>query len=232
MASAPATVAKAHLTPIDPKVGGSPAGKRIEFQFNPKEYTVSKKAKWEQKPSKGKKSPTPQFTGAEPASTSLELLLDGFERMDGGQPSISQQVDALFKLVAPTGPSVRGQKPVPNWVLFGWGERAGDPYIVESVQVKYTMFQSNGTPVRAVCTIALKEAPIEADKQNPTSGGTTSLRSHLVVAGDSLASVSYGEYGDAGMWRLIAQANGIDNPIRLIPGNRLLIPQIDSEVLV
>ncbi|MGW7310516.1 peptidase M23, partial [Streptomyces sp. NPDC054835] len=32
------------------------------------------------------------------------------------------------------------------------------------------------------------------------------------------------EYGDATRWRVIAEANGIDDPMRLSPGTELLLP--------
>ena len=36
-----------------------------------------------------------------------------------------------------------------------------------------------------------------------------------VVAGDTLASIAYAEYGDPTMWRPLAAFNGIDDPLRL-----------------
>jgi nucleoid-associated protein YgaU len=45
-----------------------------------------------------------------------------------------------------------------------------------------------------------------------------------VVAGDSLASIAYAEYGDAGSWRRLAEANDIDDPLRVRDGAVLHIP--------
>jgi nucleoid-associated protein YgaU len=39
-----------------------------------------------------------------------------------------------------------------------------------------------------------------------------------VVAGDSLASIAYREYGDPTMWRPLAAFNGIDDPLRAAAG--------------
>jgi nucleoid-associated protein YgaU len=224
----PSTVAPAHLTPIKSGSSGAKVGQPITFQFNPKEYTVQKKAEWERKPAPGaKKAVMPHYKGAGPATITLEMLIDGYEK----QKDISSQVKALFELVKPTDEAVGKQKPSPNWVLFGWGSKSGDPYLVSSVQVKYTMFSSQGAPLRAVCTIALEELPIQAAKQNPSSGARTSMRSHLVVGGDSLASIAYAQYGDPAKWRAVADANDVDDPSRLLPGSRFLIPEIDAEVL-
>ena len=40
--------------------------------------------------------------------------------------------------------------------------------------------------------------------------------------------MAYRAYGDAGLWREIAEANEIDDPMRLHPGTRLLIPALEE----
>ncbi|MDX6705728.1 MAG: hypothetical protein QOI48_1574, partial [Solirubrobacteraceae bacterium] len=51
---------------------------------------------------------------------------------------------------------------------------------------------------------------------------------HVVRDGDSLASIAYQAYGDATQWRTIAQANGIDDPLRLRSGRTLSVPRLDA----
>ena len=53
-------------------------------------------------------------------------------------------------------------------------------------------------------------------------------RVHVVVQGDNLAGIAYAEYGNAAHWRAIAIANSIDDPMRLRPGTRLLLPTADE----
>jgi nucleoid-associated protein YgaU len=49
------------------------------------------------------------------------------------------------------------------------------------------------------------------------------------VAGDSLALLAWREYGDATAWRAIAEANGIDDPMALVPGTELVVPGMRGE---
>jgi nucleoid-associated protein YgaU len=70
--------------------------------------------------------------------------------------------------------------------------------------------------------------PAGTPRQNPTSGVLAVSRSHVMVAGDSLPSVAYAEYGDATMWRLLADYNGIDDPMRVAEGATLLLPAADQ----
>jgi nucleoid-associated protein YgaU len=45
-----------------------------------------------------------------------------------------------------------------------------------------------------------------------------------VRAGDSLASIAQAHLGDPTRWRAIAEVNGIDDPLRLMPGTTLTVP--------
>jgi nucleoid-associated protein YgaU len=47
---------------------------------------------------------------------------------------------------------------------------------------------------------------------------------HQIVSGDTLESLAYRTYGDSGLWREIAAANDIDDPMRLRPGRTILLP--------
>ena len=41
-------------------------------------------------------------------------------------------------------------------------------------------------------------------------------------------SIAYAAYGDPTRWRAIAEANGIDDPLRLRRGTALTIPRLDA----
>ena len=43
-----------------------------------------------------------------------------------------------------------------------------------------------------------------------------------------LAVIAYAAYGDPTRWRLIAEANGIDDPLRLRRGTPLTIPRLET----
>jgi nucleoid-associated protein YgaU len=208
--------------------GGETAGDVIvTCQFNPKEYTVQKTAEWKSDPAKGaKKTSMPEFQGAKPRSTSIEIFLDA---RGGSKPrDITKDIEKLFDACTPPEKTVGDNKPRPPFVRFWWGTQKNFPAIVKKVSAKYTLFDSDGTPLRAVCSVDLEEVPPEALKQNPTSGGLTTRKTHTVVAGDSLPSIAYREYGIAAMWRAIAEVNGIDDPLRLDTGIALHLPPADE----
>ena len=58
---------------------------------------------------------------------------------------------------------------------------------------------------------------------NPLNSPDTT-KYHTVRQGDSLWALAAQEYGDAGQWRAIAEANGLANPRTLRTGETLVVP--------
>lgn len=228
-ASARPKLEHAYLQLYEPSADGSlakpgPALDRIEFQFNPRELTLSKSASWARETGTGNtKSGPPQYNGPQPSSLALEMFFDASDTQDN---SVVKRVDRLFSCCVPTTSSHAQKKDSPPWVLFRWGGLTGFLAYIGSVQAKYTLFTSSGLPIRALCTVTLQELAGEAPRQNPTSGSLVPRRIHRLVEGDTLAGIAYREYGDPAMWRAVAEANGIDDPFRLRPGRTVLLPSL------
>jgi nucleoid-associated protein YgaU len=227
----PDTFAKAELQLYKPtsKGPGQKIGTPIKFQFNPKEYTVKKAAKWEAKAAKGaRKAPMPEYKGADPQTLSIEAFFDATDRDD----DITDDIQRLLDCCTASKETMVKNRPSPPFVVFAWGSNFSVTACVKSVSVKYTLFKPDGTPTRATATLELQEVPTDPKKQNPSSGGLDVRTGHTVVAGDSLASVAFAEYGDPTRWRAIAVANGITDPLRLAEGTRLLVPSPEEALSV
>jgi hypothetical protein len=209
----------------EPAPGGSKLGASkgsIKFQFNPKEITITKSAKWERKPVKGaKKAGPPEYSGSEPCKMTVEMFFDSTLKHD---TTVVESVEALFRCCTPTDKACKSKKPMPHLVVFKWGGVTSFPAFITQVNAKYTRFASNGVPIRAVCTVNLEEMPSEAEKQNPTSGALSAERVHTMIAGDTLALVAHREYGDPALWRPLAAYNGVDDPMRIPDGTSLMLP--------
>jgi nucleoid-associated protein YgaU len=198
----------------------------IKFQFNPKELSLTKNAKWAREAQRNaKKSGPPEFKGSDPCKLALEMFLDATDTMGD---EVVKKVEQLFSCCVATEDSRQHLKGSPPWIVFTWGGMTGFPAYMASVTAKYTLFTPAGTPVRAVCTVNLEEISGEQGGQNPTSGALAARDTHLLVAGDTLPSLAFQAYGDAGLWREIADANDIDDPMRLRPGARLLVPALEE----
>lgn len=206
-----------------PPAGSSQPGGQfdsIEFEFNPKELTMGKEADWTTNEGQRADSASPpQYKGPKASRLALELFLDDSAERRG---TVVAKVEKLFACCTPK--TAGSDNTSPPWVQFQWGGITSFVGYVSSVQARYTLFTPAGLPVRAVVSVTLQEFPSTPPRQNPTSGTLVPHREHVVVAGDTLQGIAYREYGDAARWRDIAAANGVDDPARLPPGLRLLLP--------
>jgi nucleoid-associated protein YgaU len=215
---------KAQLALLQPALNGRPASllATLVFKFNPKEYTLQKSASWQRSPVRGAaQTAMPEFTGAQPRTLALELFLDESDTTSG---DVVKDVEQLLACLAPLPDTVDANTPSPPFVRFSWGSTISFVGVVRSVSARFSLFRSDGTAVRATCDLQLEEIPIPVRRQNPTSGGTGAPRLHVFAAGDSLPSVAYQRYGDPHRWRIVADANGIDDPGRIPLGRRMVIP--------
>ncbi|MCX5585224.1 LysM peptidoglycan-binding domain-containing protein [Streptomyces erythrochromogenes] len=226
--SARASRARAQLTLKEPpaSVGAKPGGTiaRLDLQFNPSTLQLGKTTEWRRSPSRmAGQSALPEFVGSGPRTLSLDVFLDATATHDN---SVEQAVEKLMKACVPTPASLGRKKPASPWVRFEWGSARTTSFdgVLSNLSVSYTLFDVDGKPLRATCSLSIEEASVDPPGQNPTSGSRTARSTHTVVAGDSLAMLAWREYGDATAWRVIAEANGIDDPMALVPGTEIVVP--------
>ena len=191
----------------------------LTFKYNPEQFSLSRRSDWDNQGfhlEQDWKPPTYRFTS--PASLRLEIFFDAFEELFG---DVSGDVRTLLDWTKP-GPSNQ-----PPLLQFRWGVSSvlqGMLFYLEDVSATYTMFRVDGTPIRATCDITLVEWSNPAARQNPTSGGRPGTESHVLIEGETLHAVAWTRYRDPSYWRAIAEFNGIDDPLRVQPGVRLLLP--------
>jgi hypothetical protein len=131
--------------------GGS-SGVTLAVHFNPKEISIDKVVPWQKQATAAPGDL--EFSSAEPQTMSFELLFDGFE----SGTSIQGEIDKLQQL-SDIDPSLRR----PPKVKISWGTAVAGtmpPFeaVVESMGVKYTMFDANGRPLRATVALGFKQA--------------------------------------------------------------------------
>lgn len=196
----------------------------LKFQYNPEHMTVEKSSDWtDPKASEAESTPTPTYRSTNPRSVSMDIFFDAYSDMFG---DVSEDIETLFTWTKPC-PVKTGDVSQPPLLKFRWGSSqvlSGFRGYLKSVTANFTMFRMDGTPIRATCTIRLKEVPSPRGRTNPTSGGRAGMQSHMLVEGETLHSIAWAEYGQARYWRALAQFNDIDDPTRVAPGTSIVIP--------
>jgi len=148
---------------------------QVDAQYNPKELQVDKTVPWQKKSQANKTQETGiqlEFTGAEGRSLTLELLFDGYET----KTSVAGKVETLNTMASVLEPgSADETKRRPHLCVVTWGSTVPTfKCVIESLSVKYTMFSDQGAPLRATCTVKLKEADtVTGQSQSSGTGSTT-----------------------------------------------------------
>ncbi|HEX8652923.1 MAG TPA: LysM peptidoglycan-binding domain-containing protein [Pyrinomonadaceae bacterium] len=230
------TLAKLTITPRDPS-----KLEEIKVLFNPTSYSISKSVSWEPpRPpttTEGKatgvtnrefNAPLLQFGGGSSRTLTLNLFFDVTEEAASGKPRDVR--NWTNKFVALTRIERVGNDPQqPPVCDITWGDgppkNSDFPFtgVVTSLSQEFTLFESDGRPVRANLSVIFKEFLVpEKDKRDNDPEFTT----RIVKRGDTLSSIAAEMYNDPSLWRVIADTNNLADPRRLNIGMALSVPKI------
>ena len=196
--------------------------------FNPSEYSIEDSSKWEEQ-ERNTEKPELQYTGGERRKLSMDLFFDSYEE---GQDvrQFTRQIAHLLEV-----DTTNNRPPV---CTLEWGESSSQPPndadfpfvgVLESLKQQFVLFKSDGTPVRARLTVSFKQfrLPEAEAKRNPRPRSFPA-KTYTLVQGDTLSGIAAQLWRKPEEWRRIADANQIQNPLKLTPGQVLAIPAIED----
>ena len=222
-------------------------GEPTYVQFNPTELAFAKSSHVAEIAIPGLDAPVLQYVRGAAETLSVELFFDctddGF---DAAGKTVTERTDHFYRLVkqdrdthAPpvcrfswgTGPAeaavtqAGGTDPPPK-------EVSAAPFwftcVVEGVDRKFTLFSPAGVPVRARLTVRMKEYKTLEQMVAELQSADHS-KSRVLKRDQRLDQVSADEYESPHEWRRIAEFNKLDDPRRVRPGTRLVVPPIRPE---
>jgi nucleoid-associated protein YgaU len=210
----------------------------LDVQFNPTEFTLDKTAQIAEIGIPGLDSPLLQFVRGQNEKLTVDLFFDTTEDGTGaGATSVTTLTDAFYSLV-----KIEPGGHAPPICTFLWNasfpgadlsptvgnqRRSEFQCVVENIKQKFTLFSSEGVPLRATLSLVLREYKAlseQLDQLNLSSPDRT--HNHVTRAGDSFAGLAARYYHKPGEWRAIAEANEIEDPRRIEIGRFLVIPPI------
>jgi nucleoid-associated protein YgaU len=212
-------------------------------QFNPAHYAMSKSVRWgapappttvtgscETKATRKLNAPMLVYQGGQSRVLSMQLFFDVTEQFNIDGPPVTDVRKLTNKFVALTRKERAGNKDQPPPVCeIEWGgsplENADFPFkgVVTSLSQDYVLFAPDGTPLRANLTVSFTEFLSSKEDQLETDPEFTT---RVAKRGDTLSRIASEMYGDPALWRVIADANRLDDPRRLEVGRTLHIPKI------
>lgn len=200
-------------------------GETIQVDINPTEYQLDSSIQYTEKNVPGLNTTIGQYVGGNSQSLSLCFYFDTYqpptlENPTEGGSDVSEKTKEIANLTMIDGTLHR----IPE-VTFSWGS-LNFSGVITSVREHYTMFLADGMPVRAKVDVTFKSSYDKEGKRTSPFESPDRTKVRTLLQGEALWSIAAEEYGDAEMWRVIAQENGILNPLKVSPGQILRLPPL------
>jgi nucleoid-associated protein YgaU len=208
----------------------------IKVPFNPKDYSIGKSVQWPQQAysfsqsydgrqaDRKKNAPGLTFGGGESRVLSLELFFDTTEERNPFKVDVRNLTNQLVALTRIEPHQGRPPVCMVDWGHSPAGHNSDFPFtgVVSQLNQQFTLFRSDGTPVRASVSLSFTEY---LDPEKDLRITDPEFTTWMVRRGDTLSSIAGELYGDPGQWRQIAVTNNLDNPRTLVIGARLKVPK-------
>lgn len=185
--------------------------------FNPTEYTLAKANQIAEAAVPGLEAPILQYVHGNTRTLDMDLYFDTYEE----RTDVRSATDKVYHLLW-IDPATHA----PPICDIAWGKFTFH-CVVDHVSGKFTLFLDDGTPVRATLSVTFKEfKDVDALVRVQPTQSADHRKTRVVKCGDRLDNIANEEYEDPGKWRPIAEANDMDNPDDLTPGDVLVIPAL------
>ncbi len=193
-------------------------------RYNPEGFTIVTEGNWKDSPQPATNGSQPQWQGVAPPKMDVKILLDAFA-VPPLPPSLV--IDQLKMLVLPTVLSMGVGASTAPTVMFGWGPNI----IMDQAIVDQGLGRLRALPSRRAGPGHGHRDPCRPSPSRPRSAPPTPPP---VVWPPGAPTPSWKatrwprspheEYRDPNKWRALAEANNIDDPMRVKPGTVLIVP--------
>jgi hypothetical protein len=152
-------------------------------------------------------------------------FLPSFDMNEEMSPSpnylVNQRFEEFLELI-----KYNPEEHEPPHVGFIWGDSIFFVGKVVSQSTSYTIFDKDGTPVRAKLDMTIVGEDVAFDNAEYPMESPDRTKQRTLYYGDQLWMMAQEEYGDVAHWKTIAEANGILNPRKVDRVVRLKVPSI------
>lgn len=198
--------------------------------INPEQYAQKYEIKYDAKPAPGNQGVEEKFTSSAPEELKLDFIFDGTDSIFGYAhlgKSVPQQIQEFKEVVYDLSGDIhqpRYLKVIGLGIIF--------PSVLKNLDITYTLFKTDGTPLRAKISATflnfkeIKRRVIEESKNSPN---LTHLR--MVKGGDSLPLMVFKIYKNTKYYLEVAKANNLTNFRQLNAGDQIRFPPFKTNIL-
>ena len=214
-------LARAKLIELDQTFANEKdGGEQVEVQFNPEslKVTFANQLVQPQGGDQAAGNSGRQFVGAGTTKLALQLWFDVTAMEKDPVDDVRRLTQKVVYFMTPQKSDADPDKLAPPGVRFQWGSFLFDG-MVEGMEESLEFFSPDGKPLRASMSLTFSQQKIlktdfSGDGRVPTAPGQAPLKS--AKQGDSLQNMA--ARGGKSDWQSIAAANGVEDPLRMAPG--------------
>lgn len=195
---------------------------KCTVKINPSAYSHEYQVKYNNDTAQGAPGTTLKFKGIPPESVSFEIYFDATGAIENNTVPVKTLIDQFKKVCF----VYNGNIHEPNYLIISWGSLVFKCKLV-SMNISYTLFKQDGTPLRAKASVKFEKA-IDANMIAKEANNKSPDLTHFVLVrqGDTLPLICYRTYGDSSYYLDVARYNNIVNFRNLEPGSKLYLPSI------
>ena len=206
----------------------------FEVMFNPASITTQHHNVFQRKSGQGSSSQNLFYQYTQSQDIQLELVFDGtgvtevgLLNIFGKTKSVSDRVKEFLDLCFYRD----GTLHEPKFLRLNWGQGPLQNFDTRlmSVDIEYTTFDQDGSPLRAVLTTHFTE-DIDPKKRVAAEKSSSPDLTHtrIVRSGDTLPLLSKEIYGSAKYYLQLAKINNLNDFRNLTPGVELIFPPLQQ----
>ncbi len=196
--------------------------------INPESYSLNLKIEYETKKGQGNQGTAPKYTGTKPKELKLDFILDGTQTVEGYHKDlVDKTVPQQIRELLATAYDMNAKTHVPNRLKVNWGEELVFDCVLTNLDVNYTLFDRDGTPLRAKLSATFlghKEEEKRVREENKNSPDLTHV--FLLGAEETLTGRAHEIYGGGNYYRQVAAANDLTSFRNVPAGTALVYPPI------
>ncbi len=195
------------------------------FQYNPYQLNISKSVVWEGFAVSGEDSTKKQFSSGKAKTLTISDVL--FDTSMFKEISVYTKYIRYLEAMTLVQEYTKEGITRPPILSLSWGN--GSYFfdtILKNLTYDFTMFDRSGIPIRANVSFEFEEIITDTVKIKKALE-IKAITTYRVKANDTLQKIADSELGSPNQWKMIAVANGIDNPLDLEVGMQLIIPSED-----
>lgn len=199
--------------------------------INPEKYSLKYQIEYNKTQAPGEAGASPKFNTVPGSEVNFELVFDSTGAIpapktgaDEGvlKGSVEDQIKKFKEIVF----SYSGKIHSPNFLALSWGNLVFHCRMT-SLDINYTLFKPDGSPLRAKANVAFigfeseKKLAAKADNSSPDL-------THLVTVeqGETLPLLCYRVYKESSFYLEVARVNNLLDFRILKPGQTLLFPPV------